>query len=133
MPCFEGTIIIFCSRLRIHRRISFKKVTLKSGCLKCNVWNTVSSTHIFEVLRAHYSIFLLGTKGTLKLLSRYMYVWQGAKKVIFTACHSGKLKLAFTSPEVISTSPNSFLTSRIDLTVLVIRIPQKTSPARQAT
>ena len=29
---------------------------------------------------------------------------QGAKKIIFTACHSGKLKLAFTSPDVISTS-----------------------------
>ena len=43
---------------------------------------------------------------------------QGAKKIIFTACHSGKLKLAFTSPDVISTSPKNFLTSRIDLTVL---------------
>ena len=43
---------------------------------------------------------------------------QGAKKIIFTACHLGKLKLAFTSPEIISTSPKSFLTSRIDFTVL---------------
>ena len=34
---------------------------------------------------------------------------QGAKKIIFTACHSGKLKLAFTSPDVISTSPQNFL------------------------
>ena len=32
----------------------------------------------------------------------------GAKKVIFTACHLGKLKLAFTSPDVISTSLKSF-------------------------
>ena len=45
---------------------------------------------------------------------------QGAKKIIFTACHSGKLKLAFTSPDVISTSPKNFLTSRIDLTVLLL-------------
>ena len=30
---------------------------------------------------------------------------EGAKKVIFTACHSGKLKLAFTNPNIIST-PN---------------------------
>ena len=44
---------------------------------------------------------------------------QGAKKIIFTACHLGKLKLAFTSPGVISTSPKSFLTSRIDFTVLL--------------
>ena len=45
---------------------------------------------------------------------------QGAKKITFTGCHSGKLKLAFTSPEVISTSPKSFLTRRIDFTVLLL-------------
>ena len=43
---------------------------------------------------------------------------QGAKKIIFTACHLGKLKLAFTSPDVILTSPKNLLTSRIDFTVL---------------
>ena len=43
---------------------------------------------------------------------------QGAKEVIFTACHLGKLKLAFTSPDIIWTSPKSFLMSRIDFTVL---------------
>ena len=37
----------------------------------------------------------------------YLHV-QGAKKVIFTACHLDKLKLAFTSPDVISTSPEHF-------------------------
>ena len=36
------------------------------------------------------------------------------KKIIFIACHSGKLKLAFTSPDIISTSPKSFFKSRID-------------------
>jgi len=45
---------------------------------------------------------------------------QGAKKVIFTACHLGKLKLAFTSPNVISTSSKTFLMSRIDFTVLLL-------------
>ena len=45
---------------------------------------------------------------------------QGAKKIIFTAFHSGKLKLAFTSPDIISTSPKNFLTSRIDVTVLLL-------------
>jgi len=43
---------------------------------------------------------------------------QGARKIIFTVCHSGKLKLAFTCPDVISTSPKSFVMSRIDFTVL---------------
>ena len=45
---------------------------------------------------------------------------QGAKKIIFTACHLGKLKLALTSPNIISTSPQSFLTSRTDFTVLLL-------------
>ena len=45
---------------------------------------------------------------------------QGAKKIIFTACHLGKLKLALTSPNIISTSPQRFLTSRIDFTVLLL-------------
>ena len=44
---------------------------------------------------------------------------QGAKKIIFTACHSGKLKLAFTSPNIISTSTKKFLRSRIDFTILL--------------
>ena len=44
---------------------------------------------------------------------------QVAKKIIFTACHSGKLKLTFTSPNVISTSLQNFLKSRNDLTVLL--------------
>ena len=54
-------------------------------------------------------------------------------KIILTACHSGKLKLAFTSPEIILTSPKSFLMSRIDFRVLLIRMPQTTSLARQAS
>ena len=41
---------------------------------------------------------------------------QGAKKIIFIACHSGKL----TNPDVISTSPKSFLMNRIDFTVLLL-------------
>ena len=38
---------------------------------------------------------------------------QGAKKVIFTACHSGKLKLTFTNPNIISASPKNVLMSRL--------------------
>ena len=44
---------------------------------------------------------------------------RGAKKVIFKACHSGKLTLAYTSPNVISTSSKNVLMSRIDFTVLL--------------
>ena len=42
---------------------------------------------------------------------------QSGKKVCFTACHLDKLKLAFTSPNVISTSPKHVLMVRIDLTI----------------
>ena len=41
------------------------------------------------------------------------FIFQGAKKVTFTACHSGKLKLTFTSPNIISTSPKNVLMSRL--------------------
>ena len=35
-------------------------------------------------------------------------ICQGAKKVIFKACHLGKLKLEYTTPNVISTNPKTF-------------------------
>ena len=41
------------------------------------------------------------------------YVFQGAKKIIFTACLSGKLKVEFTSPDIISNCPKPF--SRAEL------------------
>ena len=45
---------------------------------------------------------------------------QGTKKITLTACHPGMLNLAFTSPDVISTSPKSFFMSRIYFTVLLL-------------
>jgi len=48
-----------------------------------------------------------------------MDIIQGAKKIIFTACHSGKLKLTFTSPNIISTSPKKRFDEQIDFTVLL--------------
>ena len=56
----------------------------------------------------------------IKILHAKLEHSQRAKKIIFTACPSGKLKLAVTSPNVISASPKSFLTSRIDFTVLLL-------------
>ena len=74
------------------------------------------------------------SKISLRGITRHTSIKQGAKKIIFTACHLGKLKLAFTSPDVISTSPKNFLTSRIDFSSSsVIGIPQKTSLARHAS
>ena len=62
--------------------------------------------------------------------------YQGVKKIIFTACHSDKLKLTFTSPDISSTSPKSLLKSRIDLIVLElfeVVIPRKRSLAHRAS
>ena len=47
----------------------------------------------------------------------------GAKKIIFTACHLGKLKLAQTSFQL---APKTFCSS-------VIQIPHKTSLACRAS
>ena len=44
---------------------------------------------------------------------------QGAKKVILTACHLGKLKLTFASPNIISISPKNVFDEQIDFTVLL--------------
>ena len=74
-----------------------------------------SGTAIKQSQQNQFISFLPQSKTTM-LLS----LPQGAKKIIFTACHSGKLKLTFASPDVISTSPKSFLRSRIDLTVLLL-------------
>ena len=72
--------------------------------------NVLASVH-------YYLVSVLSTLAHKQVSNK-----QGAKKIIFTACHSGKLKLAFTSPDVISTtgSPQNFLTSRIDFIVLLL-------------
>ena len=51
---------------------------------------------------------------------------QGAIKVSFTACHSGKLQLACSSSRGIQTSPPKILMSRIDYRSPLILIPEKT-------
>ena len=54
--------------------------------------------------RYHFQI--LWTLGSP--FSFYRTYFQGAKKIIFAACLSGKLKLEFTSPDIISNSPKPF-------------------------
>ena len=57
-----------------------------------------------------------------KLASQEIIAWliSGCKENHFYSCHSSKLKLAFTSPYLISTSPKNFLTRRIDFIVLLL-------------
>ena len=49
----------------------------------------------------------------------YFKLNQGAKRVIFTVCHSGKLRIAYISPDLISTSLKNVFMSRVDFTVLL--------------
>ena len=58
-------------------------------------------------------------RETTPSLPLLLFPSQGAMKITFTACLSGKLKQAFTNPVIISRRPKSFLTSRIDFTVLL--------------
>ena len=76
--------------------------------------------HYFDELNWIGSVENVWEKWNVLMMVTWVVCSQVAKKIIFTACHSGKLKLAFTSPDVISTSPKSFLTSRIDFTVLLL-------------
>ena len=73
----------------------------------------LSSATFFNTLRQILYLLVLTKCSYTKNFDKV----QGAKKIIFTACLSGKLKLSFTSPDVISSSSKSFLTSRIDFTV----------------
>ena len=52
-------------------------------------------------------------KTTIIMITQYTPWEQGAKDVTFTACLSVKLKLTFTSPNIISTSSKNVLMGRL--------------------
>ena len=61
-----------------------------------------------------------------KKKNKALLVIGGCKENHFYSLPYDKLKLAFTSSDVISTSHKSFLTSRIDFTVLLVfEFPKK--------
>ena len=104
-----------------------RREVMKSS--KLSVWNYGIGWRIQKDQGEKYSLAKNQPVKERKLLERdkQLYVlMQGAKKIIFTACHSGKLKLAFTSPDVISTSPkNLFDQQNWFHSSSVIRILQK--------
>ena len=53
-------------------------------------------------------VFSYKTEHSTQAYMHTILWWQGPKKVSFTACHSGKLYLACTSPLLTSTSPKTF-------------------------
>ena len=56
---------------------------------------TVNATVAFALNRLHVHKSTRKPFPSLKALHNYGTIVQGAKKIIFTACHSGKLKLTF--------------------------------------
>ena len=69
-----------------------------------------------SIVQADSKVTFYTITSSIRLLSRAISrVWpintRVQRKVIFTACHSGQLKLTFTSPDVISTSPKNVLMS----------------------
>ena len=89
---------------------------------KCTVFLNVKSCLICPYLIIIIIIIIItffchGGEAEIRFLGHF----PGCKENhSFTACHSGMLKLAFTSPDIISTSAENFLTSRIDSTVLLL-------------
>ena len=99
---------------------------LLSSPLRCSLFPSFTRIRSYVLTWFDHSLLSRNLMVNSVIMS-VIYKWEnsdykkpGAKKIIFTACHSGKLKLAFTSPDIISTSPKNFLTSRIDFTVLLL-------------
>ena len=112
---FNGTCI-FISWTR-ENTLSFGHENLVNKVWKSCEFSLINSQDFNGFL---FSSHFIANTCVILSFPKYSNSHQGAKKVIFTACLSGKLKLAFTSPKVISTSPQNFLMSKIDFTVLLL-------------
>ena len=66
------------------KKIAASKKEDPNACVTAGITNDGIQIYRFKKLWINFKKLQVGN--------------QGAKKIIFTACHSGKLKLAFTSP-----------------------------------
>ena len=93
-------------------------------------FTALSSATFFNTLRQILYLLVLITKSWYP---KNLDKMQGARKIIFTACLSGKLKLSFTKPWChFNKAPKAFWLVELISQFSVIRIPQKTSLARRA-
>ena len=82
--------------------------------------NIVVTVHVQSGTVVHTPDFIIVYYCTIHTISTYEGdPAKGDTQVIFKSCHSGRLKLEYTSPNVISTSPKNILMSRIHFTVLL--------------
>ena len=92
---------------------SLNKVLSKSGAksfsfLHCNIRSLSKNIGLLEDM-----LYSLSGQPDVLGVSETRLNATGCKKIIFTACHLGKLKLTFTSLNIISTSPENVLRSRL--------------------
>ena len=81
------------------------KLIFKQDLKEIREWGLFTDREgLMQMGRYHFQI--LWTLGSP--FSFYRTYFQGTKKIIFTACLSGKLKLEFTSPDIISNNPKPF-------------------------
>ena len=76
---------------------------------RCLLWQWICAGTLTKN-QSTFSIFLPSTVACAtewEKNEKRIFHSKGAKKVIFKACHSGKLKLSYTSTNVISTSPKN--------------------------
>ena len=71
----------------------------------------------YSAMGEHFCSYVSVWLSSFSLLVLDKCLKHRVQKIIFTACHTGKLKLAFISysPDIISTSPKHFLTSKAEL------------------
>ena len=103
LKTFRSIFHGFCSGTHFLLSLFFSEC-----CVSLCIWELFNSIYNFMLWKAACS----WEDSTTRKMHWYV-LNQGAKKVIFTTCHSGKLKLTFTSPNIISTSPKNVLTSRL--------------------
>ena len=74
------------------------------------VWGVLPLAYDYIIGWGPFTFNIGYFKGAVSQNLSISKLWEtrGAKKIIFTACHSGKLKLAFTSPDVIQLAPKTF-------------------------
>ena len=106
------SVVLWLILLFFHNALCLRTVIVYPSWLSCGLYlrwcSEVKENMLILPRQCRYIVFSDVYKPS-----------QGAKKVSFMACHSGKLRLAFTNPKFISTSPKNVLISRIDYTVLL--------------
>ena len=104
------TLVIFNRLLAMEKMKAFK------------FWDTLA-------IRWGYLLFIINLVPELSTIVNPQQMpnvsFQGAKKVRFTACHSGKLYLACTSPKVISTSPKKIWWAGLITVLLLFKFLKK--------